>query len=73
MKVLKNRYRSLVNHNQELQELARRYSQLTVDLQTNKDRASFYEGVKKLWKGIYQNGEKLKAEVVCVKCPKKHF
>lgn len=65
MKVLKNRYGSLVNHNQELQG---RYSQLTVDLQTNKDRASFYEGVKKLWKGIYQNGEKLKAEVVCVKC-----
>ena len=60
MKVLKNRYVSLVNHNQELQELARRYSQLTVDLQTNKDRASLYEGVKKLWKGIYQNGEKLK-------------
>lgn len=27
----------------------------------------------KLWKGIYQNGEKLKAEVVCLKCPKKHF
>jgi hypothetical protein len=73
MKVLKNRYGSLVNHNQELQELARRYSQLTVDLQTNKDRASFYEAVKKLWKGIYQNGEKLKAEEVCVKCPKQHF
>ena len=70
--MLKNRYVSLVNHNQELQELARRYSQLTVDLQTNKNRASLYEGVK-LWKGIYQNGEKLKAEVVCVKCPKKHF
>jgi hypothetical protein len=73
MKSLKNRYESLVNHNQELQELARRYSQLTVDLQMNKDRASFYEGGKKLWKGIYQNGEKLKTEVVCLKCPKKNF
>jgi hypothetical protein len=33
MQVLKNRYGTLVNDNQEIQELARRYSQLTVDLQ----------------------------------------
>ena len=57
MKVLKNRYGSLVNHNQELQELARRYSQLTVDLQTNKDRASFYEGVKNYGKEFIKTGK----------------
>ena len=56
-----------------IHEYVKDYYDLVHKLQTIENDHQFYESIKNIWKGMYQNGELLEGQGVCSKCPHKSF